>query len=50
MGFEKFWKVLGIDSAVFQDLESFGTRKVFQNVEGKFWMLVWENSKICLNV
>ena len=31
MGFGKFWEVMEIDSAIFQDLESFRKREVFQN-------------------
>ena len=35
MGYGTFWKVLEIDNAIFQELESFGKREVFQNVYGK---------------
>ena len=30
MGFRMFWKVVKIDSAIFQDLESFGKIEVFK--------------------
>ena len=44
-GFEKFWKVMEIENAVFQELESFG-KENFQNGYGKFWIFVRKNSKI----
>ena len=34
-GFGQFWKVIEIDNAVFQDLESFGKREDFQTGYGK---------------
>ena len=34
-GFGKLWKVMEIDNTIFQDLESFGKRDVFQIFHGK---------------
>ena len=34
-GFGEFWKAMEIDDAIFQDLESFGKREVFQTGCGK---------------
>ena len=34
-GFLKFWKVMKIDNAIFQDLESFGEKKLFENGYGQ---------------
>ena len=45
-GFEKFWKVMEIENAVFEELESFGKERSFQNGYGKFWIFVWKSSKI----
>ena len=44
-GSGKLWKVMEIDNAIFQDLETFGKRDVFQSGYEKFWKFVWENSK-----
>ena len=33
-GFGKLWKVMEIDNAIFQDLESFGKREIFQTGYG----------------
>ena len=41
-----FWKVMEIDSEIFQHLESFGKEKFFKMAMEKFWIFVWENSKI----
>ena len=38
-----------IDSAIFQDLESFGKREVFQHGYETVCIFVWENSKIPCN-
>ena len=35
-----------IDYAIFEDLESFGKGRFFQDGCGKFWIFVWEDSKI----
>ena len=39
--FENFWKVVEIDSAIFQDLESFGKGR-FKLDSEEFWMFAWE--------
>ena len=44
-GSGKLSKVMEIDNAIVQDLESFGKRDVFQSGYEKFWNFVWENSK-----
>ena len=36
-----------INNAIFQDLESFGKEKFFKMVLEKFWIFIWENSKVC---
>ena len=46
MSFGKFWKVKVIDNAIFQNLESFGKDKFLEIAMEKFWIFVWENSKI----
>ena len=38
-----------IRNAIFQDLESFGKERLFQNGYGKFWMFVWKDPKSILN-
>ena len=35
-----------IDSAIFQDLGSFGKEKFFKMAMEKCWIFVWGNSKI----
>ena len=35
-----------IDNVTFQDLEGFEKEKVFKMAMEKFWIFVWENSKI----
>jgi len=44
-GFGKFWKVMTIDNAIFQDLEGLGKEKFFKMPLEKFWIFVWESSK-----
>ena len=44
-GFGKFWKVLEIDNAIFQDLESFGKESIFKMAVEKFWIFIWKNSR-----
>ena len=39
----KFWKVMGIKIAIFEDLQSFGRDRIFKME--KFWMFVWKNSE-----
>ena len=41
----EFWKVLEIDYAIFQDLESFGKERIFRMAMEKFWIVVLKNSK-----
>ena len=36
MGFGKLWKVMEIDNAIFQDLESFGKGRFFKMAMEKF--------------
>ena len=40
MGFGKFWKVMEIDNAIFQDLGMFGKEKYSKMAMEKFWILV----------
>ena len=35
-----------VDNAIFQDVESFVKRKFVDVTMEKFWIFVWENSKI----
>ena len=35
--FGKFWKVMEIDNAIFQDLESFGNERFFKLAMEKLW-------------
>ena len=39
--FGSFWKAIGFDNAIFQDMESFGKRS-FQMAMEKFCIFVWE--------
>ena len=39
--FAQFWKVMDIDIAIFQDLESFGKGRFFKVAMKKFWIVVW---------
>ena len=34
-----------IKNVMFQDLESFGKERLFQNGHGKFWVCAWKNSR-----
>jgi len=40
---------LEIDSAIFQDLESFGKEKFFEMAMETFWIFVWKYSNISKN-
>ena len=42
----RFWKVLELDIATFQDLEMFGKREIFQNVYGEVLDFVGKSSKL----
>ena len=44
-GLGKFWKVMEIENAIFQDLGSLGKEKVFKMAMEEFWIFVWRNSK-----
>ena len=46
MVFGKFWKVMEIDYAIFQDLESFGKKEFFNMAMEEFLIFVGENPKI----
>ena len=35
-----------IDDVIFQDVESFGKEKFIKMARAKFWIFVWEHSKI----
>ena len=41
-GFGKLRKSIEIESAVFQDLESFGKERIFKMVMENFWIFVWK--------
>ena len=45
-GFRMFWKVLEIDNAIFQNLESFEKWRFFRMAMEKLCIVTWENSKI----
>ena len=47
--FGGFWKVMEIDSAIFQDLESYGKGRIFNMAMEKLWIFVWETSKMSYN-
>ena len=48
-GFGKFGKVMAIDNATFQDLESFRKGWFFKMSMQEFWIFVWEESVIFKN-
>ena len=39
----RVWKVIEIENAIFQDLESFGKERIFKMAVEKFWIFVWKN-------
>ena len=39
------WKVIEIENAIFQDLDSFGKERISKMALKKFWIFVWENSE-----
>ena len=43
-GFGTFWKIMEIENAIFQDLESFRKDRIFKLAMEKFWIFVWKNS------
>ena len=45
-GIGQFWKVIEIDNAFFQDLESFATGRFFKLAIEKLWIFFLENSRI----
>ena len=45
--FGKFWKVTEIDNAIFKKMENFGKEKFSKSAMERFFIFVWENSKIC---
>ena len=45
-GFAKFWNIMEIHNAIFQDLESFGKEEFFKMAVEKFWIVVWEISRM----
>ena len=49
-GFGRLRKVMEIENAIFQDLESFGKEKFFKVAMEKFWICARDNSKISRNV
>ena len=44
-GLHAFWKGIGTDYTVFQDLESFRKGRFFKMSIEKFWIFVWETLK-----
>ena len=45
-----FWEVLEvteIDNAIFKEMENFGKEKFSKTAMERFFIFVWENSKIC---
>jgi len=44
--FGKLCRVMEIDAAIFQDMESFAKEKLFKIAMEKFWAFAWEYSKI----
>ena len=47
--FGKFWKIMEIDNAIIQDLESSGQGTFFKMAMEKFKIFIWENSTISRN-
>ena len=42
-GFGKFWKVMEVENAIFQALESFGKEMIFIMAMEKLWIFVGKN-------
>ena len=38
MSFGKFWNIMEIENAIFQDLKNFGKERIFRMAMEKFWM------------
>ena len=49
-GFGKFWKVVEIENAIFQDLESFGKERIFKMAMARVWIFVWKSTKKILKL
>ena len=44
-GFGEFWRVMGIEHAIFLYLESLGKRLFFVMAKENFWIFVWKTFK-----